>query len=580
MIKPIDEFVNVTPVSPEYPNGAYRNDTVTGDKTGTPLDAVTFNDMQGFSDALLAEAGIVPSGEPDTATSSQRLEAIKVMMNERLGNPESKTPYDKLYAQSLPLGNIPFPVEFNNPLECSLYWDGQKVSYDVKPYDILDFEQYTIVNEYFVNYSEGNNANLGTSSGTGNSWKTLDYAVDNAVSPAVITLEDNLVGYLSSSAAVKTFSGKLKIKGKGTKGRTIIAAMRESYDKASFAWTQTGASNAYKSNTLSAKNYRSMFDNNYLNEKGVPRPMLAASNFAECENTAGTFYWDSGTSTLYVHMYDGREPDPVDGWIYTESPFDFEIQQSGNSSNDVLLIENCMFVSNNGNTISGAAFRYRPVSSGSTTSARIGLRNVLALGHSSNGIEIYDASIIATDNCHAWYNHADGLNYHSFVTTGTRGEYITVYEHDCTAMNNGWDKWADQTVLGTSSNGSTAHDSMHIVRTNTVAAMCNGAVIADVNGCLSFNCNVLAGKPNTGGSASPKTMFWHEKYQGAGLNKRMYLWGCSAHTDNETGVSLTNTIEQAGGDVNKGEIRVKYWRGQTDIDAVGSIFDFDGNEIV
>lgn len=79
MIKPIDEFVNVTPASPEYPNGAYRNDTVTGDKTGTPLDAVTFNDMQGFSDALLAEAGIVPSGEPDTATSSQRLDAIKAI---------------------------------------------------------------------------------------------------------------------------------------------------------------------------------------------------------------------------------------------------------------------------------------------------------------------------------------------------------------------------------------------------------------------------------------------------------------------------------------------------------------------
>lgn len=76
-IRPIDELTNVDPVSADYPNGEYRDDTVTGDKTGTPLVASTFNDIQGFTDALLADAGITPNGTPDTALSSDRLRAIR-----------------------------------------------------------------------------------------------------------------------------------------------------------------------------------------------------------------------------------------------------------------------------------------------------------------------------------------------------------------------------------------------------------------------------------------------------------------------------------------------------------------------
>ncbi len=82
MIKVSDTFINTEVPSADYPNGAYKNDDVAGDKTGTPINATTFNDWQGFSDALLAEAGIEPSGDADTALASDRLDAIKAIMND------------------------------------------------------------------------------------------------------------------------------------------------------------------------------------------------------------------------------------------------------------------------------------------------------------------------------------------------------------------------------------------------------------------------------------------------------------------------------------------------------------------
>ena len=54
-----------------YPFGQGRNVTAQGDGTGTPYEAAWFNDVQGFLQALLQSAGVVPSGAPDNATASQ-----------------------------------------------------------------------------------------------------------------------------------------------------------------------------------------------------------------------------------------------------------------------------------------------------------------------------------------------------------------------------------------------------------------------------------------------------------------------------------------------------------------------------
>lgn len=67
----------ITPATSEYPYGSARNITVPGDGTGTPWEAAIVNDIFGFQQALLSDAGITPSGDPDTATVSQYLQAAK-----------------------------------------------------------------------------------------------------------------------------------------------------------------------------------------------------------------------------------------------------------------------------------------------------------------------------------------------------------------------------------------------------------------------------------------------------------------------------------------------------------------------
>ena len=67
------------PADSNYPRGSIKNDStgVAGD--GTPLEADHGNDQLGFSEALVTEAGITPSGNPDTVLVSDRLNALKIV---------------------------------------------------------------------------------------------------------------------------------------------------------------------------------------------------------------------------------------------------------------------------------------------------------------------------------------------------------------------------------------------------------------------------------------------------------------------------------------------------------------------
>lgn len=66
----------IAPSTPDYPYGAARNITLPGDGTGTPWEAALVNDLFGFQQATLAEAAVVPSGNPDKVGASQYLSAL------------------------------------------------------------------------------------------------------------------------------------------------------------------------------------------------------------------------------------------------------------------------------------------------------------------------------------------------------------------------------------------------------------------------------------------------------------------------------------------------------------------------
>jgi len=69
----------ITAADADYPYGSIKNESVPGANDGTPLNADWGNDYAGFDAALMSEAGLTPSGDPDTAPASQRLDALNLL---------------------------------------------------------------------------------------------------------------------------------------------------------------------------------------------------------------------------------------------------------------------------------------------------------------------------------------------------------------------------------------------------------------------------------------------------------------------------------------------------------------------
>ncbi len=87
MINLEEEFSpRVNPADANYPFGSIKDNTSPGANDGTPLAAVWGNDWEGFAQAAMTEAGITPSGLPDTAQDSQLLDAVKAVTSGALRN--------------------------------------------------------------------------------------------------------------------------------------------------------------------------------------------------------------------------------------------------------------------------------------------------------------------------------------------------------------------------------------------------------------------------------------------------------------------------------------------------------------
>lgn len=84
MIRPEDKYPNgVDAATADYNYGEPRNITVPGDGTGYPWDKDGIKDIVGFDNALLNEVGATPTGNPETAQNSQKLNALIDMESSR-----------------------------------------------------------------------------------------------------------------------------------------------------------------------------------------------------------------------------------------------------------------------------------------------------------------------------------------------------------------------------------------------------------------------------------------------------------------------------------------------------------------
>ena len=69
---------NANPANTDYPNGSGKDESVSGANDGTPLEMSWYNDMLGFSEALLLQGRLTPSGNADTALVSDRLDGFRL----------------------------------------------------------------------------------------------------------------------------------------------------------------------------------------------------------------------------------------------------------------------------------------------------------------------------------------------------------------------------------------------------------------------------------------------------------------------------------------------------------------------
>jgi hypothetical protein len=74
---------NCDPAEPDYPFGKVRNVSVSGAGDGTPWEQTLARDWDGFFQAVLDGAAIVPSGTPDTAQASQVLTGLQTLLLQR-----------------------------------------------------------------------------------------------------------------------------------------------------------------------------------------------------------------------------------------------------------------------------------------------------------------------------------------------------------------------------------------------------------------------------------------------------------------------------------------------------------------
>lgn len=77
MLKIFDKYKpRANAATTDYPYGSIKNASAEDVKDGTPLDDDHGNDYLGWDAALMAQANLVPDGNSDKATDSQRLAAI------------------------------------------------------------------------------------------------------------------------------------------------------------------------------------------------------------------------------------------------------------------------------------------------------------------------------------------------------------------------------------------------------------------------------------------------------------------------------------------------------------------------
>src|SRR5574338_560424 len=225
---------------------------------------------------------------------------------------------------------------------------------------------------------------------------------------------------------------------------------------------------------------RGVCDARYTDAFGDYAICALVADSATCISTMQSWYYDSGTTTLYVNLPDGREPD-AEVRVY------LSLSRLTIQSNIAVYVENIRIEGGN-------AVLFLDNTSATTGSARptcYAKHCRFSYSGTTNGVTAQGA-ITWFEDCKAAHNFRDGFNYH--LDGAVPCDSVEV---DCEGYDNGY----DSANLGIN-NGSTTHDGNAILRVNGSYHDNEGPNVADVNSALSWNlgCTAYASRTAQGGA--------------------------------------------------------------------------------
>lgn len=274
----------------------------------------------------------------------------------------------------------------------------------------------------------------------------------------------------------------------------------------------------YKFSSSATKN---VHDLKYPDYRGLPKELKKVSTFAECNTTKGTWYTDG--SYVWVHTLDERQPDLKNDLIVSR-------QFSGLSfyfPNVKMIFKNIGFIVYN----TASEYCQMSLRLEGNNNSEVWLSNCKIMGGYDNALYCKNMKRAYLFDCTASQCNKDGFNYHGM---GGVTPYESVFEYNCHAYDTGRD-------MSGINNATTCHDGMTVLRVNCVGYNTSGPVLADVNGCFSYNLDCCM-YDSTRDAGSTKSAFYFDNLQ-ASKNGKAYLINCQGGGIDTFGISSDGLID-------------------------------------
>lgn len=353
------------------------------------------------------------------------------------------------------------PSDFPATLPFTLYrdlTDGQ-VKHDV------NFDEFEVgAGNVFVDGYAGNDANDGLTTGTPVQSVNRALTVANGLAnPTVIvnfkneTYDETRFLSVFDLAVTKN----IVFKSISPSGKTLIHSGQR---YTSVSWTADGT--AFKT-TRSATS--DVLDWKYKDEDGKVVELVAKTSVSEVQNTPGSWYTDG--TTVWVRLQDSRTPDSL---VVMMLPKDFRIRVNLSSGVRFVMRDIDVYFE----TTLDDAFEIRTPNTRNNGSEVWAKNCVFSRSKASNGFGTVGVNYTYLFDCISHKNKSDGFNYHCFGIYPENNEFV--FEYHCKGYNNG------DATTGTS-NATTAHDGLNVLRIGSVGRDSYGPILADVNGCYSVN---------------------------------------------------------------------------------------------